>query len=65
MKKPEYKCCCDQMLDIPKEKIILHLQGCPEQYYYQEYYAMPWYKRWFVYRSPKVMYREKMRLFIS
>lgn len=39
------KCLCALMLDIPKERLVMHLMGCPEDWHTKEYEAMPWWKK--------------------
>ncbi len=59
MKKPTYKCQCDFILGLPKERLIIHLSGCPEDSWFQEYYSMPWWKR-FGHNSPEKLYKEHL-----
>ena len=39
------KCRCKEILG--REKLILHLHGCPESVEYKEYQKLSWYKKIF------------------
>ena len=49
------------MLGLPKERVAIHLSGCPEDPWFEEYYSLPWWKRIFS-PSPKECYEEFLRL---
>ena len=59
MKNEKEKCYCREILSNETgrwiENIYIHLTGCPEDSYYDEYYNLPWYKK-ILQRSPKSIY---------
>lgn len=54
-------CKCDKILSIEKEKIIIHLLGCPKDSYYKEYYETYWLKRLFM-TSPESFYKYHFKI---
>jgi len=59
MNKDNRKCQCKKILG--RDKIYLHLSGCPEDYWTKEYNEMPWYKK-LCYRSPRKIYNYHLKL---
>lgn len=45
MGKDTNNCNCFLELNVPREKIIVHLMGCEEDWFTKEYDALPWYRK--------------------
>lgn len=57
--KPQ--CYCNKILN--RDRLVIHLMGCPEHYEYKEYVALKWYKRIFRLNPYKLYLRYHVGLY--